>query len=101
MFSISCSFGKIIGWRPLPGGLALPPTGNPGSAQPLNSLLLLVTFANFTFFISRFKVSEMLESTDIIICRKELLMFLQGVLVHIALLELETGPLPLLRGDSL
>ena len=25
-------FGKIIGWHPLPGGLAPPPTENPGSA---------------------------------------------------------------------
>ena len=43
----------------------------------------------------------MLEITDIIICRKKLLMFLQGVLVHIDLLEPETKQLPLLRGDSL
>ena len=40
MFSISCiffgKFGKIIGRRPFPGGLAPPPTENPGSAPEVD-----------------------------------------------------------------
>ena len=33
-------FGKIIGWRPLPGGLAPPPTENPGSAPEFSYSLM-------------------------------------------------------------
>ena len=40
-------FGKIICWRPPPGGLAPPPTGNPGSAPEFPSMYTLENHIKF------------------------------------------------------
>ena len=58
-------FGKIIGRHPLPGGLAPPPTENPGSAPgPPLKLLTPLRISEFLDFPSRCIV-EQLELTDI------------------------------------